>query len=124
MIARKMHTGMDNVHGTHGTTCIVENPFFIQIDVGASGALTQLSHNLGDDCTCVVAVVGDGALGQIVQMVLVENVEAFQILFDEVNKGGKDGHNDGDDCEPATATRRGRCADVLDSHFFCGMREW
>lgn len=55
-------TGVNHVHGAHGAAGVVEDPFFVEVDVGAVEG-GEGSDDVGDDGCCVVAVEGNGFLG-------------------------------------------------------------
>lgn len=60
-------TGVDDVHGAHGAAGVVEDPLLVQVDmVGEGRVAVQLGDDVGRDAAGVVAVGGDGALGQVV----------------------------------------------------------
>ena len=94
--------GVDNVHGTHGTTSVVEHPLLIVVDVGSNAlALVQLVDNVLDNGLGIVAVGADGALLEIVKVLGVENVERLETLLKNVGDGSNQGEQDGEELEPA-----------------------
>jgi hypothetical protein len=95
------HTGVDNVHSTHGTTGVVEHPLLMLVQVGGSDLLLELGNDVVDDGAGVFAVGLDGALGKIVQMLMVEDVELVQARVKEGVDGGEEGQEDGDDAQSA-----------------------
>lgn len=104
---------MDDVHGTHGTTSVVEHPLLIVVDVGRDlAAVVQLVDDVLDNSLGVVAVGSDGALGHIMEVIGIENVEGLETLLKNIGDGRNDGEQDGEELEPATdaaaaAARRG-----------------
>ena len=90
---------MNHVHGPHGATGIVENPLLVEVHVGLSGGRLQVCDDVRDDGAGVVAVLGDGALGEAVQLRWLEDVEALEVRFQEdvdaVQQGGER-HEQGD----------------------------
>lgn len=83
---------MDDVHATHGTAGIVKNPFLLNADVlGRLGAGAQLVDNVAYNGARVVAVLGDGLGGQLVQVLVVKDVEGFEALLGKVNERRDDG---------------------------------
>lgn len=78
---------MDDVHGAHGTTSIVKDPFLVEVDEAAGRGLgVQLVDYVADNRARVVAVGGDAALGQVVQRVGREDVEGFEVGFEKVDE--------------------------------------
>lgn len=92
------HTSVDNVHGTHCATGIVKHPLLMDIDV-ARQLLAQLVDNVLDNSLRVVAVRGDAALRQVLEMVEVEDVELIEVLLGDVEDGGEQGREHGEDAE-------------------------
>jgi hypothetical protein len=92
---REKLTGMDNVHGTHGTTGIVEDVLYVQVDI-VGVLLVQLRGNVADNAPRVVAMGRDSALGQVVEVLLVKNVKGLEVLLQEVEDGRQDTNEDGD----------------------------
>ena len=81
---RRELTGVDDVHAAHGATGVIEDPVLLEVDV-RRGALVELGDNVLNNATRVVAVLGDAALGQVVQVLRVEDVESLEVLLDEVD---------------------------------------
>lgn len=95
--------GVDDVHGTHGTTSVVEHPLLIVVDVGRNAvALVQLVDNVLDNGLGVAAMGADGALGQIVKVLGIEDVEGLETLLKDVGDRRNQGEQDGEELEPAT----------------------
>lgn len=92
-------TGVDHVHGAHGTTCIVEDPLLLGAQVVWTDLLLQLGNNEVDDGTGVLAMSANGALGEIVEMVWVEDVELLQARVEESVDGGEQGQEDGEEAQ-------------------------
>lgn len=76
-------TGVDNVHGTHGATSVVEDPFLVEVHVGLGRGGLQVGHDVGDDGASVVAMLSDCALCEVVQLCGLEDVEALEARFKE-----------------------------------------
>lgn len=74
---------MNDIHGTHGATGIVEDPFLVKVHVGLSGSGLQVGHDVGDNSASVVAMLCDCALCKVVQLCGLEDVEAFEVRFEE-----------------------------------------
>jgi len=70
---------MNNVHGAHGTTRIVEDPLLIQVHISARQLLTQLVDNEPNHGTGIIAMSANGTLSQIMEILWVENVEPLQM---------------------------------------------
>lgn len=95
--------GVDDVHGTHGTTSVVEHPLLIVVHVRSNAvALVQLVDDVLDNSLSIVAVSADGALGQIVKVLGIEDVEGLETLLKDVGDGRNQGEQDGEELEPAT----------------------
>lgn len=75
---------MDNIHGAHCTTSIVEDPFLVQVNVSAGILLAQFRHDEVDHGTRIIAVSTDGTETQIMKMCRIENVEPLQMRIQEV----------------------------------------
>lgn len=75
---KKKLTGMDNVHGTHSTTGVVENPFFFLVHELARNLLVQLGDDVVDNRASVISVSCNGTLREIVQLTGFENVELLK----------------------------------------------
>jgi len=104
-IEGQSHTGMNDVHSTHCTTGIVENPLLIGVDVRLQLVLAgQLINDVLDDGAGVVAMGGNAALGEVMEMVQVEDVEAVQVLLQIVNNWREHAEQDGENLEPAGNT--------------------
>jgi hypothetical protein len=71
------------------------------VQVGGSDLLLELGNDVVDDGAGVFAVGLDGALGKIVQMLMVEDVELVQARVKEGVDGGEEGQEDGDDAQSA-----------------------
>jgi len=96
---------MNDIHSTHCTTGIVKNPLFIGVDVRLQLVLAgQLINDIFDDGAGVIAVGGNTALGEVMEMVQVEDVEAVQVLLQIVNNWREHAEQDGEDLEPASDT--------------------
>ena len=76
-------TGVNNVHGTHGATGVVEDPFLVEVHVGLGRGGLQVGHDVGDDGASVIAMLSDCALREVVQLCRLEDVEALKARFKE-----------------------------------------
>ncbi len=97
---------MDYVHGTHSSACIVEHPFLIQVDITTGELLTQLSYDIAEDGFGVVAMLGDSAEGEVVELRGAEDVEPVEVGVEEVVQRGEEGDKDGgfeEEGDPAAA---------------------
>ena len=122
-------TGVDHVHGAHGTAGIVENPLLLGAQVVGADLLLQLSNDEVDDGAGVLAVSADGTLGEIVEVVRVENVELLQARVKESVDGGEQGQEDGQEAQSlegeatAAAARAARAAGLGGFGRHCGLLE-
>ena len=76
-------TGVDYVHGTHGATGVVEDPFLVEVHVGLGRGGLQVGHDVGDDGASVIAMLSDCAFREVVQLCRLEDVEALKARFKE-----------------------------------------
>ena len=76
-------TGVNDIHGTHGATGVVENPFLVEVHVGFGGGGLQVGDDIGDDGASVVAMLCDCALREVVQLCGLEDVETLEARFKE-----------------------------------------
>lgn len=53
-------TGMDNIHGAHCATSVVEDPLLVQINVSTGQLLVQLGHDESNYGTRVITVSTNG----------------------------------------------------------------
>ena len=97
-------TGVDECHAAHGTACVVEHPLFVVRGVGVDGAAVG-GEELGDDelgdTLSIVSVCGDGALGEGVQLLVVEDVEGLEVLLEEDVDGHEDAEDGSEEHDPA-----------------------
>lgn len=84
---------MNDVHGAHCTTGIVENPLFVEVQVLAGQFLVQFLDDVVDHGTGIVSMGGNGTLGQVMQMRRLEDVEPFEV-FIEINEQGSEERQD------------------------------
>lgn len=82
------NTGVDDVHATHGTASVVKDPFLLEVDV-LRDLLAKLVHNLLHHSPCILAMLGDGSLGQVVEVLEVEDVELLEVLLNKVDDGAQ-----------------------------------
>lgn len=69
-------TGVDDVHGPHGTAGVVEDPLLIEVDVVlGTRQLAELVDDVLDNGPSVVSVGSDAALRQVVEVRWLEDVE-------------------------------------------------
>lgn len=87
-------TGMDNVHGAHGTAGIVEDILLVQVDMVRMHT-RQLLGNVVYYCLRVIAMGCDTALRQVMQVVLVKDIEGLEILLNQVYDGREYTNQDG-----------------------------
>lgn len=78
--------GVDDVHGAHGAAGVVEDPFFVGVYVMGVG-LGEVRGDVVDYGAGVVAVGGDGGLGEGVERGGVEDVEFLEVAFEHVHCG-------------------------------------
>lgn len=92
-------TGVDDVHRAHGTAGIVEHPLLLEVQVVGANLLLQLSDNEVHDGVGILAMSLDGALGELVQILRVENVELVQTRVEEAVDGGEKRQEDSQQAE-------------------------
>lgn len=92
-------TGVDHVHGAHGTAGVVEHPLLLSAEVVGTNLLLQLGNNEVDDGAGVFTMGAYGTLGEIMQMVRVEDIELFQACVEEAVDGGEEGQEDSQETE-------------------------
>jgi hypothetical protein len=92
-------TGVDDVHGTHGTAGVVEYPLLLSAQVLGADLLLQLGNNEVDDGVGVLAVGADGALRHIVQVLWVKDVELLQARVEVAVDGGEQSQEDGQEAQ-------------------------
>lgn len=69
-------TGVDDVHGPHGTAGVVEDPLLIEVDVVlGTRQLAELVDDVLHNGPSVVSVGSDAALRQVVEVRWLEDVE-------------------------------------------------
>lgn len=92
-------TGVDHVHSAHGTAGVVEHPLLLSAEVVGTNLLLQLGNNEVDDGAGVFTMGAYGTLGEIMQMVRVEDIELFQACVEEAVDGGEEGQEDSQETE-------------------------
>lgn len=97
---------MDHVHGAHGAAGVVKDPFLLEVDV-LGVLLAELGDDEVDDGLGVLAVRGNGAGGELVQLLVVKDVKVVGVALDEGDDGGEDGEGDGEELHPARDAARG-----------------
>lgn len=98
-------TCMDNVHGTHSASSIVEHPFLLQIEILPLKFLIQLPHDIVHHGARVVAMRGNGPPRQVMQVLRVEDVEPVEVLVQVVENRGKEAQHDRKDGQAGVAAR-------------------
>jgi hypothetical protein len=83
-------TGVNDVHSTHSTAGIVEDPLLIQIHITPRVLLTQLTDNIVDNLSRIIAMGANCTCGQISQLSRCEDIERFQMRIQEVEKRRED----------------------------------
>lgn len=99
------HAGMNNVHGAHRAARIVKHPVLLEVDIPRH-LFVELVDNVPDDAARVVAVPGYAPLREVVQVVRLEDVEALQVLVEDVDDRGEERREEGQDGEEAGYARR------------------
>lgn len=92
-------TGVDHVHGAHGTAGVVEHPLLLGAQVVGADLLLQLSNDEVDDGAGVFAMGADGTLGEIVEVLRIEDVELLQARVEESVDGGEQSQEDGEEAQ-------------------------
>lgn len=60
-------TGVNNIHSTHCTSSIIENPFFLKIEMGFDRIDgRELRHDIRDNGLRIIAMLVDGTEGNLV----------------------------------------------------------
>lgn len=58
---------MNNIHSTHCTSSVIENPFFLKIEMGFDGLDSgELRDDIGDNGLRIIAMLVDGTEGNLV----------------------------------------------------------
>lgn len=76
-------TGVDNVHGSHSATGVVEDPLLIQVHKWLGRGVLEVGHDISDDGAGVIAMLRNSTLREAVQLRRVENVETFKVCLQE-----------------------------------------
>lgn len=92
---------MDNVHGAHCAAGVIEHPFLLLVHVVARDGVVQLADDEVDDAAGVVAVGGDGALRDLVQLAGVVDVELVEARVEEAVQRGEQRQEGGEQTEGA-----------------------
>lgn len=74
---------MKNPHGTHSTASVVEDPFLIQV-YPTGDHFVELGNDVLGYAPGVIAVLCNGALGQVMDVLMVKDVKLVQILLENV----------------------------------------
>lgn len=60
-------TGVNNIHSTHCTSSIIENPFFLKIEMGFDRIDSgELRDDIGDNGLRIIAMLVNGTEGNLV----------------------------------------------------------
>lgn len=97
MEQKRGRTSMDNIHCPHRTTGVVEDPFLVQVQVRVGDLLAQLGDDEVHHRASVIAMSGNGALRQVVQVGGIEDVELLQARVQvavETSEKGQEGHGE------------------------------
>lgn len=98
-------TGMNDVHSSHGAAGVVEDPLLVRVDVfGDLNIGGELVNNVLHDGLGVAWVGLDAALGDIGELLEVEDVKGLEVLLNVVGDRGEDGDQDGEELEQTTKT--------------------
>lgn len=97
---------MDNVHGPHGTAGIVKHPLLVEVDVRRQ-LLVQLIRNVLDHGARVVPVLGQRALGHVVEMLQVQHVKLVEVLLQHVENRRQEPGQQREDAQQAADARGG-----------------
>lgn len=86
---------MDDEHGAHGAAVVVEEPLLLQVDV-VGVHLVQLRGDVVHNGARVISMSGDAALGQVMKMFQLKDVERLQVAIQHVEEGRqrRDQHRD------------------------------
>lgn len=82
-------TRMNNVHSTHRTAGVIENPFLFRVHIGTGHRLFQLLDDVIDHGAGVIAMITDSTLGDLMQLFLVKDVELIQTRVKVAVKRGE-----------------------------------
>ena len=80
---------MNNVHSTHRTAGVIENPFLLRVHIGTGHRLFQLLDDVIDHGAGVIAMIADSTLGDLMQLFLVKDVELIQTRVKVAVKRGE-----------------------------------
>src|SRR3954471_10021174 len=83
-------TGVNHVHGAHGTAGIVEHPLLLGAQIVGADLLLELGNNEVDDGAGVFAMGANGALGEVVQVLGVKDVELLEARVEVAVDGGEE----------------------------------
>lgn len=92
-------TGVDHIHGAHGTAGIVEHPLLLGAQIVGADLLLELGNNEVDDGAGVFAMGADGALGEVMQVLGVKDVELLEARVEVAVDGGEESQEDGEEAE-------------------------
>lgn len=90
---RDWPTRVDDVHAAHASAGIVEHPLLVEINVARVHAV-QLRDDEVHDGLGIVAMLGNGAFREVVEMVLVEDEELVDVAVEEVEERQQDAADD------------------------------
>ena len=89
---------MNNIHSSHGTSSIVEDPLLVQVDVAPRKLLAQLIGDEGDDSSGIITMGPNGAQREIVKVCWVQDVERLKVrvqVFEQDRQEREDNREDG-----------------------------
>jgi len=69
---------MNDIHSAHGTTCIVEHPFFVQIDM-LGRDLIQVVDNILDDGRGIIAMGLERPERELMQLIGLKDVKGIKV---------------------------------------------
>lgn len=86
-------TRVDDVHCPHGSAGVVENPFTrveVKSNIGGGVRRGKVGGNVLDHTGEVVGMGGDGGLGELVEVVRVEDIPSVLLVGSVLKFGGGD----------------------------------
>lgn len=76
-------TGVDDVHRTHSSAGIVEDPFLFEVEMRLHAVdLLQARHDVRDHGFGVVSMLLQSRFRDLLELVGVENEERFEVFFE------------------------------------------
>jgi hypothetical protein len=92
-------TSVNHVHGAHGTAGVVEHPLLLGAQVVGADLLLELGNNEVDDGASVFAMGADSALGEVVEVFGVKDVELLEARVEVAVDSGEESQEDGEEAE-------------------------